>query len=92
MVTRSDQTVDLKNIRSIKRKCIKLVQVNFYSKCLGTEINNYVSHNWAMSSKKVHSNMSKMPRFRSSCTYAKYYPGLCSPFMHSMILLTDIEG
>ena len=30
-------------------------------------------------------NMHKMCRFRSSCTCAKYHPGLCSPFMQSVV-------
>ena len=34
---------------------------------------------------KVPLNMLKMRRFRSSCAYAKYHPGLCSPFIHSVV-------
>ena len=36
-----------------------------------------------------------MCRFRSSCTFAKYHPGPCSPFIHSVIsviLFADSEG
>ena len=31
------------------------------------------------------SNMSKMHRFRSSCTCAEYQSGICSPFIHSVV-------
>ena len=34
------------------------------------------------SSEKVHSNMRKMRRYRSSCARAKHYPGLCSRFIY----------
>ena len=40
---------------------------------------------WATSSKTAPSNMHKMCRFKSSCTCAKYYLGLCSPFIHSAV-------
>ena len=41
------------------------------------------------SSRKVPLNKYKMHRFRSSCTCSKYYQGLCSPFIHSVV---DSEG
>ena len=39
----------------------------------------------AAPSKKVPSNISKMCWLRSSCIYAKYHLGLCSPFTHSVV-------
>ena len=40
---------------------------------------------WASSSKKVPSSMRTMYTVRSSCACAKYYPGLCSPFICSEV-------
>ena len=34
--------------------------------------------------KKVLSNVRKMRILKASCECAKYHPGLCSPFMHSV--------
>ena len=39
---------------------------------------------WALSKENVDSNMHKMSIFGSSCACAKYQPGLCSPFIHSV--------
>ena len=35
--------------------------------------------------RKSASSMSKIHRFRSSCTYAKYHPGLCSSFIYPIV-------
>ena len=61
-------------------------------KCTCYRMSIYI---WATSNEKVSLNMRKMYRFRSSRACAKYHPGLCSPFIHSvvcMILLADSEG
>ena len=34
----------------------------------------------------------KMHRFRSSCACAKYHPGLCSPFIHSVVSNESVNG
>ena len=34
----------------------------------------------------------KMPRFRSSCTCAKYHPGLCSPSIHFKVSNDFVRG
>ena len=34
----------------------------------------------------------KMCRFRLSCAYAKYYAGLCSPFIHSVVFKDSVSG
>ena len=34
---------------------------------------------------KQTSNIHKMRSFRSSCACAKYHPGVCSPFIHSIV-------
>ena len=39
----------------------------------------------AMSMEKVTSNTRKMCRFSTFCACAKCHPGLCSPFIHSVI-------
>ena len=41
---------------------------------------------------KVPSLMRKLRRFRSSCTRAKYHPGLCSPFIHSVVSSNSVRG
>ena len=43
-----------------------------------------VSHNSGRMNRKC-SNMRKMSRFRSPCACAMYHPGLCSPFIHSVV-------
>ena len=53
-----------------------------------TDALSYGSH----SSEKVHSNMRNMRRFNSSCACAKYYPGICSPFIHSLVFNDLISG
>ena len=40
---------------------------------------------WAEFSIIVPSNKCKMRRFRSSCAFAKYHPGISSPFIHSVV-------
>ena len=40
---------------------------------------------WATPRENVYSNMRNTRRFRSSCACAKYHPGLCSPFIHSVL-------
>ena len=35
---------------------------------------------------KVSSTMQKMGRYRSSCAFVKYHPGLCSPFIHFVVV------
>ena len=40
---------------------------------------------WAASSETVPSSMLKLFRFRSSCACAKYHPGLCFAFIHSVV-------
>ena len=45
---------------------------------------------WATSNKKVPLNICKNSRFRSSC--AKYHPGLCSPFIHSVVANDSVSG
>ena len=47
---------------------------------------------WAVSREKEPSNMRKMHRFRSSCTYAKYHLGLCSPCIHSLVFNDSVSG
>ena len=34
----------------------------------------------------------KMCRFRSSCICPKYHPGLCSPFIHSVVSNDSVSG
>ena len=41
---------------------------------------------------QVPSNMRKLRRFRSSCACAKYQPGLCSPFIHSIVSNDSVSG
>ena len=43
----------------------------------------------AMSSENMFSSMHKMCRFRSSCACAKYHPGLCSPCIYSIDLVSN---
>ena len=45
----------------------------------------------AESRENVPLNMHKMQRFRSSYSCAKYYPGLCSPFMHSVVSIDSVS-
>ena len=40
---------------------------------------------WVPSSETVPSNVRNMRRFSSSCAYANYDPGLCSPLIHFMV-------
>ena len=37
------------------------------------------------SNENVPSNMRKLRGFKSSCTCTKYHPGLCPPFIHSLV-------
>ena len=46
----------------------------------------------AMSSKKVLLNMPKLYRFRSSCAWADYHAGLCSPLVHSVESNDSVSG
>ena len=57
-------------------------------------VNKYHSGNliWTVSSENVPSSMRKMRRFRSSCACAKYQPGLCSPFIHSIVSNVSVSG
>ena len=41
--------------------------------------------NGTCQAKKMSSNMYKMCRFRSSCACTKCHPGLCFPFIHSVV-------
>ena len=41
---------------------------------------------------KIPSKMWKMRRFRSSCVGAKYHPGFCSPFIHSVVSNHSVSG
>ena len=43
-------------------------------------------------SENVPSNTRKMRRLGSSCPCAKYHPGLCSPFMHSVVSNDSVSG
>ena len=51
-----------------------------------------VSNIWTMPSEKVLSNMCKMRRFISSCECAKYHPGLCPLFIHSLVSNDSVCG
>ena len=44
---------------------------------------------WSAQIEKASSNMHKMCRFRSSCTFAKYN---CSPFIHSVVSNDSVSG
>ena len=48
--------------------------------------------NWAASSETIPLNMLNMRRFRSPCTCAKYHPGLCFPFVHSVVPNDYVTG
>ena len=61
-----------------KRKLLK-VSIYFINDELPCQTSKII---WAAWSKKV---PSKMHRFRSSCTQAKYHPGLCSRFIQSVV-------
>ena len=41
---------------------------------------------------KVPLNMSNMHRFRSFYVCAKYYPGFCSLFIHSVVSCDSVSG
>ena len=41
---------------------------------------------------KMPLSMCKMHRFRSSCPCAKYHPGFCSPFIHSVVSNDSVSG
>ena len=47
---------------------------------------------WAASRVKVLSNTRKVYRFKSSCAYAKYHPGICSQFIHSIVSNDSVSG
>ena len=47
------------------------------------------NNKWAKPSEKVPSNMR---RFRSSCTCTNHHPGLCSPFIHSVVSNNSVSG
>ena len=55
-----------------------------------------INHHNMPSSQNVPSNMRKMRRFRSSRACANHHPGICSPFIHSVLypitLTADSEG
>ena len=46
----------------------------------------------AASSENVSSYMREMRRFRSSCTFVKYHPGLCSSFIHPVVSNNPVCG
>ena len=53
------------------------------------------NHNGYYFTGKVRSsffNMCKIGRVKSSCTCTKYHPGLCSPFIHSVISNDSVKG
>ena len=45
---------------------------------------NTQNHIGRVKRRKVPSNMRKMCGFMSSCTCAKYHPGICAPLKHSI--------
>ena len=49
------------------------------------EVTKMILTMWTVSSEKVPSYMCKICRFKSSCTWAKYHPSLCSPFSLSVV-------
>ena len=53
-----------------------------------THVSTYVLH---FKSENMLSNICKIQRFRSSCTLAKY-PGLCTPFIHSVVSNVSVSG
>ena len=57
--------------------------------CLIPILMSYEESKWASSSKKV---PLKMNRFRSSGACTKYLPGLCSPFIQSLVSNDSISG
>ena len=60
--------------------------------CVYIIIMDYVRKNWVASNEKLSSNMRKMRTFRSSCECAKYHPGLCSPFILSVVANDSVSG
>ena len=42
--------------------------------------------------KKMHSNIRKVRRFRSSCACAKYHPRLCAPLIHFVVSNASVSG
>ena len=62
--------------------CQKQV-IKLFSKRLNRDF--FWKHSWVASSERAPSNLRKMRRFRSSCAWAKYHPGLCSPFIHFIV-------
>ena len=64
---------------------IKSVALSYAHSDMGLGYISKHSISWVVSNEKLPSNMCKMRRFRSSYACAKYHPGLCSPFIHSVV-------
>ena len=47
---------------------------------------------WAALYENVSSGMRQTRSFISSCAFAKYHPGLCSPFIHSVVSNDSVSG
>ena len=72
---------------NFKNVCIRVCIVHVSSKSLACPIIIC-----AASCEQRLSNMHKMRRFRSSCACAKYHPGLCSQFFHSVVFTDSVAG
>ena len=47
---------------------------------------------WATSSQNLPSNIHKIGRFLLSCHVQSNHPGLCSPFIHSVVSNDSVSG